>query len=166
MSRTPNSGRRERFRNGIYKFFSSAAVTELPTTRVSLGTARNSQDSITSKNTSSLHIPTSRLSSRTPSPTPEPRGHTRGTQASAISSSLPVDSAALCVRRRTQAHVVQASTILADALEKLDEQERDTIRALLSSSTFKIDDALHEAYSRAKELQARSALKRWSWTYR
>ncbi|KAI6813582.1 hypothetical protein KC342_g16756 [Hortaea werneckii] len=33
-------------------------------------------------------------------------------------------------------------------------------------NTFKIDDAVHEAYSRAKELQARSALKRWSWTYR
>ncbi|KAI7081261.1 hypothetical protein KC356_g9235 [Hortaea werneckii] len=61
---------------------------------------------------------------------------------------------------------VFASTLLADALEKLDEQERDTVRALLSSSTFKIDDAVHEAYSRAKELQARSALKRWSWTYR
>jgi hypothetical protein len=70
------------------------------------------------------------------------------------------------VRTQSQAHAVQASTVLADALEKLDEKERDTVRALLSPSTFRVDDALHEAYNKAKELQARSASKRWSWTYR
>jgi hypothetical protein len=140
--------------------------TEPSATRLSTGRARNSQDAITFQNPSSLHIPTSRLTSRTPSPTPGPREHTRGPQASAISSSASVDGAAPCVRTQSQAHAVQASTILADALEKLDELERDTLRAQLSSSTFKIDDAIREAYDKAKELQARGALKRWSWTYR
>ena len=79
---------------------------------------------------------------------------------------MSVDTAALCVGTQSQAHAVRASTILADALEKLKEQERDTVRELLSPSTFKIDDALHEAYDKAKELQARGALKKWSWTYR
>jgi hypothetical protein len=57
-------------------------------------------------------------------------------------------------------------TILADALEALDEPERETLRALLSPNTIKVGAALNEAYSIAKELQARSAMKRWSWTYR
>lgn len=61
---------------------------------------------------------------------------------------------------------MHASTILADALEALDECERETLRALLSPNTIKVDAALNEAYSIAKELQARSTMKRWSWTYR
>lgn len=79
---------------------------------------------------------------------------------------MSVDTAALCVGTQSKAHAVRASTILADALGKLEEQEQDTVRELLSPSTFKIDDALQEAYDKAKELQARGALKKWSWTYR
>ena len=166
MSRTPNSGRRQRFRKNLHKLFTSASVIEPSATEPSTDIARNSHDAISSQKASSLHVPTSRPSSHTPSPTPGPRVHTRGPRASAPSSSVSVDSAVLCVRTQSQAHAVQASTILADALEKLDKQEQGTVRALLPSKTFKIDDALHEAYNKAKELQAESASNRWSWTYR
>ena len=166
MNLPPNSERHKRFRKKIRDFFTSASVAEPSATTLSPGTARNSHDAVTSQDTASLHVPTSRPSSRIPSPNPGPRERTREPQASAISSAVSVDSATQCVRTQGQAHAVQASTILADALEKLEEQERKTIRELLCRSTFKIDDALHEACDKAKELQARSAMKRWSWTYR
>ena len=51
-----------------------------------------------------------------------------------------------------QLDAVHASAILADALEALEEQERETIRRLLAPNTIKIDDALHEAYNTAKEV--------------
>lgn len=166
MSRTPNSGRREGFRQSLRKFFTPTSVVEPSATGLPTDTARNGHDAIASHDASSLHVLTGRPSSPTPSPTPGPQERTRGLQASAIGSSVSVDSAALCMRTQSQAHAVPASTILADALEKLDKRERDTVRVLLSPSAFKVDDALHEAYNKAKELQARSALKRWSWTYR
>lgn len=68
---------------------------------------------------------------------------------------------------RTPSHVYvgQASNILADALEALDEHERKTIQTWLSPDTIDLDSALEETRSRAEELQARSVMKRWSWTY-
>lgn len=165
MSRAPKPGRRERL---FQRLFSPAFATEPSASARSQSPTRNSQDAATLINTSLLDIPTStsRPPTRTPSPTLEPREHRNSSQRSATSSSLSADSAAVCVRTESQVHATHASAILADALEALHEQERETVRAILSPRTIKIDDALYQAYNTAKELEARSAMKRWSWTYR
>lgn len=60
-----------------------------------------------------------------------------------------------------------ASSILADALETLGSDDRDTIRILLQpTNAVSADDAFHEVHSRARELQQRSKVKRWSWNYK
>jgi uncharacterized protein YicC (UPF0701 family) len=56
--------------------------------------------------------------------------------------------------------------MLADALEALDDRERETIRTWLSPGTIEVHVALEEARSKAEELQVQSAVKKWSWTYR
>lgn len=62
-------------------------------------------------------------------------------------------------------HTRHASSILADALEALTHNERDTIRKLLPSTAISVDTVFDDVYSCATELQRRSAMKRWVWTY-
>ena len=60
-----------------------------------------------------------------------------------------------------------ASSILADALEALQSGHRETIRSLLQpTDAVSADDAFDEVHAHARELQQRSKIKRWTWTYR
>jgi hypothetical protein len=60
-----------------------------------------------------------------------------------------------------------ASSILADALETLEFDDRETIRILLqSTNAVSADYAFEEVHSYARELQQRSKVKRWSWNYK
>lgn len=59
-----------------------------------------------------------------------------------------------------------ASSILADALEALAHNERDTIRELLPSTAIGVDTVFDEVHSCATELERRSTMKRWGWTYK
>jgi hypothetical protein len=125
----------------------------------------NSQDAGTPNYIPSLHVPLPRLLSRTPSPRPGYEQYGGSLPASVASSSLPVDSLASCVKIQSHVYTKHASSILADVFEALDHHERKIMRAWLSPDTIEIDAALEEAYSKAEELQARSAMKKWSWTY-
>ncbi|TKA65217.1 hypothetical protein B0A55_11914 [Friedmanniomyces simplex] len=58
------------------------------------------------------------------------------------------------------------SSILADALEALDFEDRETIRTLLPANAISIDTAFDEVYGGARELQQRCANKRWYWNYK
>ncbi|KAK3619916.1 hypothetical protein LTR22_025802 [Elasticomyces elasticus] len=57
------------------------------------------------------------------------------------------------------------SSILADALEALDREDRETIRTLLPATAIRIDTAFDEVHSSARELQQRCASKSWYWSY-
>jgi hypothetical protein len=60
-----------------------------------------------------------------------------------------------------------ASSILADALEALESDHRETIRiSLQPTNAVNVDDAFDEVHARARELQQRSKIKRWSWNYK
>ncbi|KAK1064327.1 hypothetical protein LTR74_008804 [Friedmanniomyces endolithicus] len=58
------------------------------------------------------------------------------------------------------------SSILADALEALDREDRETIRTLLPTNVLTIDAAFDEVHGVVSELGELCANKRWSWTYR
>jgi hypothetical protein len=59
------------------------------------------------------------------------------------------------------------SGILTDALEALQPDDRATVSTLLlPTNAISIDAAFDEVYTRAKELQQRCKIKRWSWNYR
>jgi hypothetical protein len=60
-----------------------------------------------------------------------------------------------------------ASSILADALEALPSDHRETIRiSLQPTNVVSAEDAFDEVHAHARELQQRSMIKRWTWTYR
>lgn len=59
-----------------------------------------------------------------------------------------------------------ASKILADALEALDQEDRETVRSLLPTNATGIDAAFGQAHSCATELQRQYATRRSSWEYR
>ncbi|GAB7334663.1 hypothetical protein MBLNU13_g06614t2 [Cladosporium sp. NU13] len=60
-----------------------------------------------------------------------------------------------------------ASSILADALKALESNHQETIRDLLQpTNAVSADDAFDEVHAHARELQQRSKIKRWLWTYR
>jgi len=60
-----------------------------------------------------------------------------------------------------------ASSILADALEGLESNYRRTIRDLLQpTNAVSADDAFDKVHAHARELQQRSKIKRWTWSYR
>jgi hypothetical protein len=163
MSLTLKPGRRERVRDRLRTFLAptpSAKSASIP----SASPTRHSQDADTSKGTPSLYVPSLRQSSRTPSPRPEREQHRGSSSASVTGSSLPVRSAS-CVKIQGHVYKGHASSILADALEALGDCERKTIRAWLSPDTIVVDVALEEARSKARELQAQSAIKKWSWEY-
>ncbi|KAK0276049.1 hypothetical protein LTR91_002398 [Friedmanniomyces endolithicus] len=64
------------------------------------------------------------------------------------------------------AYTKNGSSILADALEALDREDRETIRTLLPTNVFTIDAALNEVHGAVCELGELCANKRWSWTYK
>jgi hypothetical protein len=59
-----------------------------------------------------------------------------------------------------------ASGILADALETLTAEDRETVRNLLPANVIGIDAAVAEAHTHASELQQLCAKTRWSWNYK
>ena len=59
-----------------------------------------------------------------------------------------------------------ASKILADALEALDQENREIVRSLLPTNATSIDAAFGEAHSCATELQRQYATRRSSWECR
>lgn len=60
-----------------------------------------------------------------------------------------------------------ASSILADALETLEFEHRETIRILLQPThVVNAEDTFNEVHAYARELQQRSKIERWSWDYR
>ena len=60
-----------------------------------------------------------------------------------------------------------ASSILAEVLEALRSDYRETIRiSLQPTNVVSADDAFDEVHAHAKELQQRSKIKKWSGTYR
>jgi hypothetical protein len=89
--------------------------------------------------------------------TTRPRPANTGTQLTAtpvwIQSQHPPD-------KRVQ------SGILADALEELSREDRDTIRSLLPKDAVDIAAAFEGAHGCAKELQRQCADERWSWQYK
>jgi hypothetical protein len=59
------------------------------------------------------------------------------------------------------------SSILADALEALEPDDKDLISTLLLPTTaISIDAAFDEVHTHARMLQQRCKLKRWSWNYK
>jgi len=59
-----------------------------------------------------------------------------------------------------------ASGILADALDTLTAEDRETVRNLLPVNVIGIDAAVAEAHVHASELQQLSVKERWSWNYK
>lgn len=60
-----------------------------------------------------------------------------------------------------------ASSILADALEALEPDNREIIRILLQPTNAEsVDEAFGEVHAHARKLQQRCKIKRWSWSYR
>jgi hypothetical protein len=71
--------------------------------------------------------------------------------------------------RRSQgpAYTTNGSSILADALEALERDDRETIRTLLlPANAISIDTAFDEVLGCASELQQLCVNKRWSWNYK
>jgi hypothetical protein len=58
------------------------------------------------------------------------------------------------------------SGILADALEELGREDRDTIRSLLPGDAVGIDAAFRGAYDRAVKLQQQCTRESWPWQYK
>ncbi|KAK5129249.1 hypothetical protein LTR08_003714 [Meristemomyces frigidus] len=59
----------------------------------------------------------------------------------------------------------RSSSILADALESLSQEERETLRNQLSPDTFTVNAAVADVYRAASDLQKTCEGKRWHWTY-
>jgi hypothetical protein len=84
-------------------------------------------------------------------------------------SPLPAHPAARSTRPALSAstNTKIASSILADALEGLESNHRRTVRDLLQpTNAVSADDAFDEVHAHARELQQRSKIKRWTWSYR
>ncbi|KAK4891326.1 hypothetical protein LTR49_028676, partial [Elasticomyces elasticus] len=83
-------------------------------------------------------------------------------------SPLPTRTTAAPARTPSQdpAKVRNGSSILADALEALDHEDRDTVRSLLPANAISIDAAFDEAYGCATELHRQCTNKRPSWEYK
>jgi hypothetical protein len=64
-------------------------------------------------------------------------------------------------------YTANGSEILADALETLTIDDRETIKPLLlPTNAISIDNAFNEVHVCARNLQQRCTIKRWSWNYR
>ncbi|KAK3614252.1 hypothetical protein LTR22_027846, partial [Elasticomyces elasticus] len=83
-------------------------------------------------------------------------------------SPLPTPTTAAPARTPSQdpAKVRNGSSILADALEALNREDRDTVRSLLPADAISIDAAFDGAYGCATELHQQCTNKRPSWEYK
>lgn len=54
----------------------------------------------------------------------------------------------------------------ADAIRALSDEQQQILRKLMPTNAISIDAAFDEVYTRARELQQRCKIKRWSWNYR
>jgi len=84
-------------------------------------------------------------------------------------SPLPVRTAAASATTPSQgpAYTTNGSSILADALEALERDDRETIRTLLlPANAISIDTAFDEVLGCARELQQCCTNKRLSWNYK
>ncbi|KAK4907944.1 hypothetical protein LTR49_023093 [Elasticomyces elasticus] len=83
-------------------------------------------------------------------------------------SPLPTRPTAAPAQKRSQdpAKVRNGSSILADALEALDREDRETVCSLLPANAINIDAALDEAYGCATKLCRECTNKRPSWEYK
>lgn len=62
---------------------------------------------------------------------------------------------------------ISSGVLLEDALEALEPEDRETIRASVpDTNAVSADDAFDKVHAQARELQQRSKIKRWSWNYR
>jgi hypothetical protein len=101
-------------------------------------------------------------------PPPKKRDRIRGLFRRSPSP-LPVRTAAASPVTPSQGPVytTSGSSVLADALEALESDDRETIRTLLlPTNAVSVDTALDEVFGCAKELQQRCTNKRWSWNYK
>jgi hypothetical protein len=65
------------------------------------------------------------------------------------------------------AYTTCASSILADALEALEPDDKEVISTLLlPTNAISIDAAFDEVHTRTRVLQQRCKIKRWSWNYK
>ena len=83
-------------------------------------------------------------------------------------SPLPVRPTAAPARTSPTgpAHTSNGSSILADALEGLERDDREIIRTWLPANAISVDTAFDKVYCNAKELQQQCADKRWSCNYK
>lgn len=73
----------------------------------------------------------------------------------------PPNTAPTSVILAIPSYTKSGSGILADAFDLLTLEERETVRAQLSSSTFSVDTAVDEVYSTAGKLQHSCKEKGW-----
>ena len=65
------------------------------------------------------------------------------------------------------AYITCGSSILAEALEALGPDDRElTSILLLPTNAISVDAAIDEVHARARVLQQRCKIKRWSWNYK
>ena len=65
------------------------------------------------------------------------------------------------------AYTTCGSSILSDALEALGPDDRDLTRVLLlPTNAISVDAAIDEVHTRARVLQQRCKIKKWSWNYK
>ena len=95
-------------------------------------------------------------------------GKTRSRSANTKTQNTRTQSTATPARTKSQrpADTRVHSSILADALEELGSDDRDTIRSILPKDAVGISAAFEGAHDCAKQLQQQCANDRWSWEYR
>lgn len=82
----------------------------------------------------------------------------------AISTSSPVPTVSVPSQIPPEPRI--SSSILADALEALNHEDRVVIRSLLPENAFSVGVAVQGAHDLATELQQQCAIERLSWQYR
>ena len=107
--------------------------------------------------------------SSTPKPLKPPKPDRLRRPSSRSPLRLPDRSSAVPARRSSSgaAYTTCGSSILADALEALGPDDRElTSSLLLPTNAISVDAAFDEVHTRARVLQQRCKIKRWSWNYK
>jgi hypothetical protein len=107
--------------------------------------------------------------STTPKPPKPPKPDHLRRSSSRSSFRLPDRSSVVPARTSSSgaAYTTCGSSILADALEALGPDDRELISILLlPKNAISVDAAFNEVHTRARVLQQRCKIKRWSWNYK
>lgn len=107
--------------------------------------------------------------SSTPKPLKPPKPDRLRRPSSRSPLGLPDCSSAVPARTSSPgaAYTRCGSSILADALEALEPDDRElTSSLLLHTNAISVDAAFDEVHTRARVLQQRCKSKRWSWNYK